>query len=232
MTDVQAPAPPTAGRPSARPRRRRRRRLGTGLVVVGLSATTVTAGLVTGVVGPSRLVEGNSWGVRVLDTAPGDPYADVDLRPDAVADVSNIYGSEYRVDVQRGGWLDVTASVRNDSPVPIRVTGVSSPFVDGGRLDVTADAQVTVPVDELGGSDAWRPLGDGVVVPPGLSWRFRVTGRLDAVCDHGSHDVPDAGSVSTDQPLDVDYTVLGVPRQATPTMSWTISLVGPFTLGC
>jgi len=229
MTDLQAPAPPTA--PADLPTRpRRRRRLVTGLVVAGLAAATVTAGLVTGVVGPSRLVEGPASGVRVLQAAPAGSEGDAVVRPDGVDQVTNTYGTEYRVDVAGAGWLVVTASLTNDSPVPVRVTSLSTPLADGGRLDVLADLEVAVvgEVDGLG----WRPLADGVVVRPDESYTVRVTGRLDATCDREGYRVDGSGAVLTDQVLDVGYTVLGVPRRTSPTMSWTASLVGPFTLGC
>ncbi|ROP44967.1 hypothetical protein [Pseudokineococcus lusitanus] len=230
MTDLQAPAPAAAAADlPARPRRRRR--LVAGLVVAGLAAAAVTAGLVTGVVGPSRLVEGGSWAVRVAPVAPAGPGDYSGYVDGAVEEAANVYGSEYLVRPVDGQWLDLTVSLENDSPVPVRVTGVQTVFGVDGPLDVVDDVQVAVPVDELGPDDAWRPLGEGLTVPPGTSWRVRVVGRFDTACDDGPSVMTD-GHVGTDQVVDVDYSVLGVPRHTSPTMSWTATMVGPFTLGC
>jgi hypothetical protein len=202
----------------------------TGLVVAGLAAATVTAGLATGVVGPSRLGEGSAWGVRVVDVAPAGPGDFSGYVDGAVEEVSNVYGSEYRVDVRDGQWLDLTVSVANDSPVPVRLTGVSTPLETGGTA-VLDDVDVTVPVDELGSDDTWRPLGDGVDVPPGASWRVRLVGRFDTACTTGLPYATDGGLV-TDELVDVDYEVLGVARRTSPRVSWSLFLVGPFTAGC
>jgi len=228
MTDLQAPAPPTApADPPARPRRRRR--LMTGLVVAGLAAATVTAGLVTGVVGPSRLVEGSSAGTALLVEPPASPGAEAESVDGAVVSEDGAFGPEDRVRVEDGRWLDLTVSLRNESPVPVRVTGISTPLSTSRGISVLDDVEVTVPVDEVGPDNSWRPFGDGLDLAPGADWRVRLVGRFDVECSSPFSMTMDG--IQTNRLVDVSYEVLGVSRQVSPEVTRLV-LEGPLRANC
>ncbi|MEJ5914372.1 hypothetical protein [Pseudokineococcus sp. 1T1Z-3] len=77
---------------------------------------------------------------------------------------------------------------------------------------------------------AWRPLGEGVVVEPGTSMPLRMVGRTGTACGSDAKPVDEGGSVGTDRFVDLSWTVLGLPREASPAAPWSVLFEGP--LGC
>ncbi len=210
--------------PTARPWRRR-------LVVAGVAAAALvaTSGAVVLSQDEVTATDGMSM-VVVRDDPPADlgDFDDDDLDDGSVTEITGTYGTEYRVAAQDGRYLDLIVSVRSEGLLPLRVIDVVPALASEESLHVLEDVEVSVPVDTS--QTTWRSVGQGVVLEPGWSMPVRMTGRFATACGSATPPVDAGGAIGTDRLLELDYTVLGLRRQASPTTSWTVMFEGP--LGC